>query len=263
MRIVIDPSSLQATASVLRSTADALGELCARVAGAVDGVYAPPSVAAYADSATAAASSSIHSVIYELLDEAADLERRAACCCADQSTSLPVPALVGLAFGGAAISGASQVQMSSAVSPMAARGPGVPASAVSASAAFGPGVSMATPAPVPVPMATPLAPAPMSLQQVLGSGTFGGGSPVGSSISMVYDPTYNPNAIGVGTGVGMVYDPTSLQAASVGVAPGVLSRMGGSPLDAIFRTQALARPYTLTGSNSLLGIGLFGMDPYG
>jgi hypothetical protein len=218
MRIVIDPSSLQATASVLRSAADALGELCARVAGAVDGVYAPPSVAAYADSATASASSSIHSVIYELLDEAADLERRAACCCADQSTSLPVPALVGLAFGGAAISGASQVQVSSAVSPIAARGPGVAASAVSGSAPFGPGVSVATPAPVmAAPMAAPLAPAPMSLQQVLGMGTFGGGSPVGSGINMVWNPSATlsmaPQA-GIGSFVPMANPPAAAGVAS-------------------------------------------------
>jgi hypothetical protein len=200
MRIVIDPTSLRETASVLRRAADTLGELCSLVGSAVNGVYAPPSVASYADSVTSSAASAIHNVIYELLDEAADLERRAAWCCAGESTSLPVPALVGMAFGGGAISAGSQVQMGSAVSPVAAFGPGLPESSVSGMAAFGPGVAM--PAPV---AAAPVA-QPMSLQQVLGMGTFGGGSPVGSAITMVYDST-------------------SVQAASVGVSPSVMRNM--------------------------------------
>jgi hypothetical protein len=192
------------------------------VGSAVNGVYAPPSVASYADSVTSSAASAIHNVIYELLDEAADLERRAACCCADQATSMPVPALMGLAFGGAALGGASQVQAASAVSPVAAFGPGV-----------------ATPAPVPVfnpapavaaPVAVAAAPAPMSLHQALANGTYGGSttSSVGAGISLVWDPGYNLNAT---SGVGMVYDPSSIQAQAVGVSPSVLAGMrGGSDL---------------------------------
>jgi hypothetical protein len=211
MRIVIDPGSLRATASQLRRAADALGEVCSRVAGTVSGVYAPPSVVSYAESATAAAASTIHAVIYELLDEAADLERRAGCCCAGESTSLPVPALVGLAFGGGAIGAASQVQMASAVSPVAASGPGLPASSVGAVAASGPGVAM--PAPV---AAAPVA-QPVSLHQALGTGTFGGGSPVGSGIFMEWNPagalSMTPQP-GIGSFVPMANPPAAAGVAS-------------------------------------------------
>jgi hypothetical protein len=233
MQIVIDPTSLREAASVLRSAADALGEVCSRVAGAVDGVYAPPSVVAYADSVTASAASTIHTAIYELLDEAAELERRASCCCAGQATSLSVPALVGMAFGGTAISGAAQVQMGSSVGPVAARGPGLPESSVGAVAARGPGVAMAAVAPV----AAPAASAPMSLQQVLGMGSFGPSSPVGSGITMVYNPaltSITPQA-GIGSFVPMDNPP-----AAAGALPGI-PLYGGSSMAAAFRAQGVAR----------------------
>ena len=187
MRIVIDPASLRSSAAALRGAADVLGELCSLVARAGDDVAMPANVAGHVDSVAGGVATTIHAVIYELLDEAADLERRAGCCCAGQPTSLPVPALVGLAFGGGiggSMSGGAQVQLASSVSPVAASGPGVmEASAVSAVAASGPGVATAAPAAAAVPIS-----APVSLHQALGMGTFGGGSPVGTGISMVWNP---------------------------------------------------------------------------
>jgi hypothetical protein len=241
MRIVIDPTSLQRTASVLRSAADALGEVCSRVAGAVDGVYAPPSVAAYADSVTASAASAIHNVIYELLDDAADLERRAACCCADQSTSLPVPALVGMAFGGAAI-GTSAIGT-------AASGPGVSApTGTSVAGAYGSmsiyealgtttlgGTSSVGAVSTSLPG--------MSIYEALGNASLGATSPVGTGISMVYDPTYNPSSMtpGVGTGVSMVYDPSGVHPVAAGVSSSI--PLPGSRLDATLTDLAI-RPLT-------------------
>jgi hypothetical protein len=257
MQIVIDPTSLEATASVLRGAADALGEVCARVSGLVDGVYAPPSVASYAESVTRAAASTIHSVIYELVDEAADLDRRAGCCCAGQPTSLPVPALVGVAFGGgAAISGASQVQMGSSVGSVAARGPGLPDSSVGAVAARGPGISMAAAPVAAAPVAAAAAPAPVSLQAVLGSASFGGGSPVGSGISMVYNPalTSITPQVGIGDFVPMDNPPV---AAGVG---GVPLRGGGSIMDTALHQQAVLMPWGLQPGGTLLGYA-FGRIP--
>lgn len=225
MRVVIDPTSLETTASVLRSAADALGELCPQVAHAVDGVYAPAGVLAHAESVAASAASTIHAVLYELLDEAADLERRAGCCCGGESTSLPVSALIGVAFGGAALSGASQVQLGSAISPVAAFGPGVPATAVSPFAAAGPGIPIAAPAAV-APVASP---APMSLHQALASGTFGGGSPVGSGISMVWNPSATLSMT-PGPGIGS-WVPSDNPPAVAGVASSV--PLYGSRMDTV------------------------------
>jgi hypothetical protein len=139
------------------------------------------------------------------------------------------------------------VQVGSAVSAVAASGPGV----VSPAPIFAPAPAMAAPA-----VAAAAAPAPISLHQALANGTFGGGSPIGTGVSMVYDPTYNPNAIGVGTGVSMVYDPTAVRSVPAG--------LGGVPVrGSLFSQQALAAPVTLTGRNTLLGVGFFGADPYG
>jgi hypothetical protein len=77
---------------------------------------------------------------------------------------------------------------------------------------------------------------------------------------MVYDPTYNPNAIGVGTGVSMVYDPSAVRSVPAGV--GAVS-VRGSVMDSFFNQQALSRPYTLTGRNTLFGVGFLGNDPSG
>jgi hypothetical protein len=253
MQIVIDPTSLEETASALRRAADVLGELCSLVAHAGDGVFMPPGVAAQVESVTASAASTIHAVLYELLDEAADLNRRAGCCCAGASTSLPVPALVGMAFGGGAISAASQVQLGSSVGAFAARGPGPPASAVSPTAAWGPGLAMAAPA-VAAPAATGT---PLDIWAALGGGSVGGGgSPVGSGISMVYDPTYDRNQPALG--VSMVYDPTAVRSVPAGV--GGVPLRPGSILDPVLRQQAISQPWGLYPNGTLLGFA-FGNIP--
>jgi hypothetical protein len=256
MRIVIDPSSLQATASVLRSAADVLGEICSHVAGAVGGVYAPPSVAAYADSATASASSTIHSVIYELLEEAADLERRASCCCAGESTSLPVPALVGLAFGGTAIG-------------TAASSPRAPMAAVSGVAAAGAPMSIyealgntTLGGTAPVATASPGGSQGISIYEALGSSTLGGPSPAANpQPSPVYDALASSLG-GTRPGYGISMEPNP----SYNYLP-VLPNAGVGPLGGFWQSwhngMALSRPYTLTGNNSLFAVGFLGANPYG
>ena len=257
MRIVIDPTSLRETASVLRSAADVLGELCSLVGSAVNGVYAPPSVASYADSLTSSAASAIHNVIYELLDEAADLERRAACCCADPSTSLPVPALVGLAFGGTAIG-------------TAASGPGIPAPAVTAVAGARAPISIhealgnttlggTAPAATTITGGSP----GISIYEALGNTTLGGTSPVGTASppGAVYETVAGSVLGGTrpGLGISMVPDPSyNLVPARVGMGVS-----GSSAMGAILAQQQIHRGYTLTGSNTLFQVGFLGMDPYG
>lgn len=230
MRVVIDPASLDATASVLRTAAEVLAELCPQVAHAVDGVWAPPGVAGHVEAGLTGVASTIHAIVLELLEEAADLNRRSACCCQDEVTSLPVPALAGLAFGaGSALAGATQVQLGSQVSAAAASGPGLrvftPApSMVSAAAASGPSVV----APVLAAPAPPAA-APISIYEALGSGSFGTGSPVGSGVSMVYDPTNDPMRPSLG--VGMVFDPTAPAVAHAGMSSSV--PLYGSRMDTV------------------------------
>jgi hypothetical protein len=160
----------------------------------------------------------VHGVALELYEEAADLDRRAACCCEGEASSLPVPALVGLAFGAGASLTGNPMQVTSAVSPMAASGPGVapvaaaPAVPMSLHEALGTttlgGTAPAAPSSIYEALGSStlggsVPAAPSSIYEALGSGTFGGGSPVGTGISMVYNPTTPAPALGVS----MVFNP--------------------------------------------------------
>lgn len=243
--ITIDPVSLDETAAVFRTAVEVLNELAPQVARTCDGVWAPPGIADHARLELSTVALTLQTVALELLQEAGDLNRRATCCCQGDSGALPLPGLVSLAFGAApALAPQHMIQFGSAVSPVAAAGPGaVEAPAMSAPAA----------APVSLHQAlagttlggsytsysSPLhqalangnfgsAPAsPISLHQALAGGTFGGGPTIPTSTMMVYDPSYNPMAPLPGIGE-LVYDPNS---PSVGHTAATMPRVPlGSPL---------------------------------
>jgi hypothetical protein len=152
-----------------------------------------------------------------------------------------VPALVGLAFGAApALAPQHLIQLGSAVSPVAAFGPGVvEPSAVSGVAASGPGVAV----PVtggPFAAGTPI-PSSMTMQEVLGMGTFGGGPIFANTPTMVYDPTYNSMAPLPGIGE-LVYNPDS---PVIGHTAATMPRVGlGSPLIDLAMQPHISRTMT-------------------